>query len=146
MYRFALFATLFSLSVTSFAADQLNGTSWRTIDDSTGKPRAVIKFNEVNGELTGTVQSLIDKNATKVCEKCTGSLKNKPVVGLTLVHGLKAVSGNKDTYEDGNILDPKSGKTYKLKANLADNGKTLNLRGYMGVSLLGRNQTWQRID
>lgn len=146
MYRFVLLASLLSVGMSSFAADQLNGTTWKTIDDTTGKPRAVVKFEETNGELHGTVQALLDKDATKVCQKCSGALKNKPVVGLTLVHGLKPVSGVKNAYDYGNIIDPKSGKTYKLKGTLSDDGRTFNLRGYMGVSLLGRNQTWQRVD
>ncbi|XID75097.1 DUF2147 domain-containing protein [Alkanindiges sp. WGS2144] len=146
MRRFALVSIMMAVSAATFAADQLDGSVWRTIDDKTGKPRAMVKFTETNGSLSGTVQSLLDKNATKVCEKCTGNLKNKPVVGMTLVHGLRAVDGVKNSYDYGSILDPKSGKTYKLKGTLSDDGKTFNLRGYLGVSLLGRNQVWQRVQ
>lgn len=146
MRRLVLMSVIMAVSAVSFAADQLDGSVWKTIDDKTGNPRATVKFTETNGTLSATIQSLLDKNAVKVCGKCTGSLKNKPVVGLTVVHGLKASSSDKNTYENGNILDPKSGKTYNLKGALSDNGRTLNLRGYMGVSILGRNQVWQRIN
>ena len=146
MLRFALMSAIMAVSSVSFAADQLDGSVWKTIDDKTGNPRATVKFTEANGELSATILNLIDKNATKVCEKCPGSLKNKPVVGLTVVHGLKAVNSAKNTYDYGNILDPKTGKTYRLKGTLSDDGKTLNLRGFMGVALLGRNQTWKRVN
>ncbi len=147
MRRFILMSAMMAMSAVGFAADRLDGTVWKTIDDKTGKPRATVKFTETsNGTLSATVQNLIDKDATKVCEKCTGNLKNKPVVGLTIVHGLKQVSGVKNTYDYGSILDPKSGKTYKLKGTLSEDGNTLNLRGYMGVSLLGRNQVWHRVQ
>ncbi|SSS47647.1 signal peptide [Acinetobacter baumannii] len=63
---------------------------------------------------------------------------------MTIVHNLKNVGGN--SYENGTILDPKSGKTYKLKGELAEGGKKLKLRGYIGVSALGRNQTWIRAN
>lgn len=146
MRRFILMSLMMAVSAASFAADQLNGTTWKTIDDTTGKPRAIVKFTEVNGALSGTVQTLLDKDATRVCTSCSGSLKNKPVVGLTIVHGLKPVSGVSNSYDYGSILDPKTGKTYKLKGTLSDDGKVLNLRGYLGISLLGRNQTWQRAN
>ncbi len=69
---------------------------------------------------------------------------NKSLKGLKIVHGLKNVGGT--SYEDGTILDPSSGKTYKLKGELVDGGKTLELRGFIGVSVLGRNQTWIRAN
>ena len=146
MRRLVLMSVIMAVSAVSFAADQLDGSVWKTIDDKTGKPRATVKFTETNAGLNATIQSLLDKDALKVCGKCTGSLKNKPIVGLTVVHGLKAASGDKNTYENGSILDPKNGKTYNVKGTLSDNGKTLNLRGYMGVSILGRNQVWQRVN
>ena len=146
MRRFILMSAIMAVSAVSFAADQLDGSVWKTIDDKTGNPRATVKFNEVNGTLNASIINLIDKNAVKICDKCTGSLKGKPVVGITVVHGLKAVSGLKNTYDYGNILDPKNGKTYKLKGTLSDDGKVFNLRGYMGVSILGRNQVWHRVS
>lgn len=146
MRGFILMSVVMLMSAASFAADQLNGSTWKTIDDKTGKPRATVKFSESNGALSATIQNLLDKDAAKTCSNCKGSLKNKPVVGLTIVHGLKPVSGVKNSYDYGSILDPKTGKTYKLKGTLSEDGKVFNLRGYLGVSLLGRNQTWQRVD
>ena len=146
MRSLVLMSALMAVSAVSFAADQLDGSVWKTIDDKTGNPRATVKFTESNGALNATVINLIDKTALKVCDKCTGNLKGKPVVGIAVVHGLKAVSGEKNSYDYGSILDPKNGKTYKLKGTLSDDGKVLNLRGYMGISVLGRNQVWRRVS
>ena len=146
MKRFALMTALLIASAGSFAQDQLAGTTWKTIDDTPGKPRALIKFSESGDGLSGTIQQLLAKDALTRCEKCSGSLKNAPVVGMTVVHGLKQMNGSKTDYGNGTILDPKSGKTYKLKGSLTPDGRTFNLRGYIGIAALGRNQTWVRAD
>lgn len=134
-----------TVSAAGFANSSLDGTKWQTIDDNTGKPRAVVEFTEKNGLLNGTVIALVDKNAAKTCQHCSGSLKNAPVVGLRIVRNLKPVSGDATAYENGTILDPYNGKTYKLKGQLSDDGKELNVRGFIGISLLGRTQTWHRL-
>lgn len=135
-----------AVSISSYAKDPLDGSLWRTIDDKTGKPRATVQFTESNGSLSATVKSLLDKTAKTHCEDCTGSLKNAPVVGMRIVNNLKPVQGETNAYDSGTIMDPYNGKTYRLKGTVSADGKTLNLRGYIGISLLGRNQTWQRIE
>jgi uncharacterized protein (DUF2147 family) len=146
MRHFMMATALLAVSFGSFANSALDGTVWQTIDDTTGKPRAVVEFSESNGALSATVKALLDKKAKTVCDSCSGNLKNKPVVGLQIVSNLKPVAGQPNVYENGTILDPHNGKTYKLKGTVSADGKTLNLRGYIGVSLLGRNQTWKRIE
>jgi uncharacterized protein (DUF2147 family) len=129
------------LSFASFAsaADPLNGTVWKTIDDKTNKAKALVKFTEQkNGTLSATIQQVLTSGEENACSKCEGPYKNKSLKGLTIVHGLKNTGNNK--YEGGSIVDPNSGKTYKLKSTL--NGKTLEMRGFIGVSALGRTQTW----
>jgi uncharacterized protein (DUF2147 family) len=71
-------------------------------------------------------------------------LQDRPIVGLEIVKGLEYAGGGR--WEDGTIYDPESGKTYKSKAQLADGGDTLALRGYIGFSLLGRTSHWQRLE
>ena len=93
-----------------------------------------------NGELTGKIVKLF-ANPDAVCEKCEGALKGKPVVGMTILTGLKK---DGEEWEGGKILDPKSGKVYSAKAKLTDGGKKLEVRGFLGVALLGRTQTWER--
>ena len=134
-----------AFSTSLFAADVLHNTQWKTIDDETGKPKAVVEFKQnSDGTLSARIKDLLDPDALKVCNDCTGALKGKPMVGLPIVNRLKLVS--KNSYGNGTILDPKSGSTYSLKGQLSADGKKLELRGFKGVSLLGRNQTWYRIQ
>tara|TARA_Y100000588_G_scaffold326919_1_gene361601 strand:- start:774 stop:1268 length:495 start_codon:yes stop_codon:yes gene_type:complete len=114
---------------------------WVTIDDKTGKKRAVVYINESNGRLTGTIQKVYKQAGdTGVCSKCPGRFKNKPIKGLTFLWGLK--KENATTYSGGRILDPKSGKIYRAK--VTQKGNKLYVRGYVGVSMLGRTQVWVR--
>ena len=126
------------------AADSPVGT-WRTIDDSTGKAKAIVEISEQGGALQGKVLEVLqsDDGPHPVCKKCEGTRHNQPIEGMTIVWDMKS---DGDEWSGGHILDPKSGKTYKCKMSLADDGKTLKVRGYLGVSLLGRNQQWQRVE
>jgi len=145
MKKIALALGLLGLTVLANAADPLNGTVWKTIDDKTKQPRAVVKFTEQkNGVLTASIQSILTPGEENACSKCEGPYHNKSLKGLTIVHGLKNAGGT--SYEGGSILDPQTGKTYKLKGNIAAGGKKLELRGYIGVAALGRNQTWIRAN
>lgn len=112
---------------------------WRTIDDTTGKPKAVVQISHNGGVYSGKIVSLADgvKNECPACQPA------KPLIGLTVLTGLKENGGQ---YEGGKIYDPKNGKTYSAKAELANGGKTLKVRGYLGISALGRTQTWQKAD
>lgn len=134
---------LMSAAVLVHAADPLNGTVWKTIDDKSKQPKAIVKFSEQkNGTLSATIQQVLTPGEENSCVKCEGTYHNKSLKGLTIVQNLKSTGSN--TYGGGTILDPKNGKTYKLKGELA--GQKLNLRGYIGVSALGRNQVWQRVQ
>lgn len=125
------------------AADPLNGTVWKTIDDESKQAKALVKFTEQkNGTLSASIIQVLTPGEENSCGKCEGPYHNKSLKGVTIVHNLKNVGGN--NYDSGTILDPKNGKTYKLKGSLA--GSKLNLRGYIGISALGRNQTWVRAN
>ncbi|MCO8100747.1 DUF2147 domain-containing protein [Acinetobacter indicus] len=145
MKKIALALGLMGLTALANAADPLNGTVWKTIDDKTKQAKATVKFTEQkNGTLTATIQSILTPGEENACTKCEGPYKNKSLKGLTIVRGLKNSGGT--NYDSGSILDPQSGKTYKLKGQLADGGQKLQLRGYIGVAALGRNQTWVRVQ
>lgn len=145
MKKIALALGLMSLAALANAADPLNGTTWKTIDDKTKQPKALVKFTEQkNGTLSASIQSILTPGEENACKKCEGPYHNKSLKGLRIVTGLKNVGGT--SYEHGSILDPQSGKTYKLKGQLAEGGKKLELRGFIGVAALGRNQTWIRAD
>ena len=135
---------LFGAAMAAHAADQLNGTVWQTIDDETKKPKAIVVFTEQkNGTLSASIQKVLTPGEENSCTNCEGPYKNKPLHGVTIVRGLKNVGGNQ--YDNGSILDPKNGKTYSLKGQLINGGKQLKIRGYLGFSALGRNQTWNRV-
>lgn len=133
------------LSMTSIAmAEPLNGSTWRTFDDATGKPKAIVQFENKNGVLTGTITQRLEGSTITNCVKCSGALKNRPLVGLPIISGLKANGNNQ--YDQGEVLDPLTGKTYKLKGKLSADGQTLEMRGFIGFSMLGRTQTWKRAN
>ncbi len=127
------------------ASDVLNGMVWKTIDDETKQAKSLVIFKEQpNGTLSASIQKTFNAQEETSCSLCQGTFHNKPLKGAVIVQGLKHVGGT--VYEDGHITDPKNGKTYNLKGELTNNGRVLKLRGYMGVSVFGRNQTWIRVN
>ena len=131
------------LSLAALAADSPAGL-WRTIDDKSGKEKSLVRIVDVNGELRGTIEKLFrepGEDPNPNCEKCPGDKKNKPVVGMTILTGLKK---DKDQWSGGEILDPQNGKIYRCKLWLDDKGRELHVRGFIGVALLGRTQIWIR--
>ena len=145
MKKIALALSVLGLTALAHAADPLNGTVWKTIDDKTKQAKALVKFTEQkNGTLTASIQGILTPGEENTCTKCEGPYHNKSLKGLTIVRGLKNTGGT--SYDGGSILDPQTGKTYKLKGKLADGGKKLELRGFVGVAALGRNQTWVRVN
>ncbi|CAN7165521.1 DUF2147 domain-containing protein [Bosea sp. LjRoot237] len=115
---------------------------WRNVDDVSGKPRALIRISEANGALQGKIEKVfLAANESPTCTKCEGALKNAPVIGLVILSGLKKDGAE---FTGGRILDPDNGKTYSSKIYLTDGGKRLNVRGFVGISMLGRSQIWQR--
>ena len=117
---------------------------WKNIDDKTGKPKALIRITETGGELSGKIEKLfLDENEDKnpKCDKCTGPNKDQPVIGMTILFGLKK---DGDEYNGGKILDPANGKLYSSKLAVVEHNKKLNVRGFIGVPFMGRTQTWLR--
>ena len=134
----------FMFSGSLFAAD-LTGT-WQSIDDKTGSPKALIEITKAeNGTFTGKIVKVTPRagyTPKTICVDCPAPYTNKPLVGLEIIKGLQHVDNN--NYANGRILDPLAGKMYSLKGRLAANGKRLTLRGYVGISAIGRTQTWIR--
>lgn len=117
---------------------------WKTIDDATGKPKALVRITEDHGVLQGKIEKLFrepGEDQNPKCTECTDSRKDQPMIGMEILSGLKK---DGDEYSGGHILDPKNGKVYKSKAELKDGGKKLSVRGYIGVPMLGRSQVWVR--
>ena len=117
---------------------------WRSIDDKTKKERSIIRISEVNGELEGVVEKIYDQpgdDPAHLCKECKDERKDKPIVGMTILSGMKKEG---DAWAGGEILDPKNGNTYRCKMTLSEDGKSLKVRGFIGISLIGRTQTWHR--
>ena len=119
---------------------------WQSIDDISGKPKALIRISEHKGVLEGRIEQLYrapGQDQNPVCDSCEGARHNQPVIGMVFMSGLKK---DGDEYNGGEILDPDNGKVYRSKIALRDGGRQLSVRGYIGVPLLGRSQTWLRHD
>ncbi len=117
---------------------------WRSIDDKTKQERSIIRITEVNGELRGVVEKIFDQpgdDPAHLCKECRDERKDKPIIGMTILWGLKK---DGESWGGGEILDPKNGKIYSCKMTLSEDGKSLNVRGFIGISLIGRSQTWYR--
>ncbi|HJF28134.1 DUF2147 domain-containing protein [Acinetobacter bohemicus] len=140
-----------ALLLSSFSgmiwANDITGL-WKNIDDKTGSSKAVLEIRqESNGSYTAKIIKVTPRpgyTPKETCVSCPAPYTNKPILGLDVLTGLKADGEN--NYVGGKILDPLSGKIYSTKARLSPNGKRITLRGYVGVSALGRSQTWIRHD
>lgn len=142
MKKSIIFSVVVFFSIISNVHCQSVLGKWKTIDDETNKPKSVVEIYEKSGKIYGKVVEIFEADKkNKVCEECSGEDKNKPILGITVIKGLKK-DGNE--YNDGQILDPKNGKLYKCFITLEDNDK-LKVRGYVGFSLLGRTQYWYRV-
>ena len=121
---------------------------WRTIDDSTKKDKSLVRIVETNGVYSGKVEKIVDPDSPKdsVCKDCTDERKDKPVVGMTILRGVKQSPKDSAVYEGGDILDPNNGKVYRVRIKVVDNGARLEVRGYIGTPMLGRTQTWVRAE
>ncbi len=146
-----ILCTVFLFAINLFAEtapveSKVTG-QWRTIDDETSKPKSIVELYEVDNKLYGKILQVFyapEEKQHTTCEKCSGDKKDKPIVGMEFLIGLKKNSDTK--WADGDILDPKNGKVYSCKIELIENGQKLKVRGFIGFSLLGRTQVWERFQ
>lgn len=145
LLRSVLVAALLVFTPQVFAATTSPVGTWQQVDDATGKPKSIIQITDHNGKLQGKVLKVLlsDQGTNPICKDCEGERHNKPVVGMTIMWDMSA---NGDHWSGGKILDPHNGKVYKCKVSLGENGDTLDVRGYIGLSMFGRTQTWHRIE
>ncbi len=128
------------LFVATLSYAQIEG-KWKTIDDQTGKAKSIVEITKKpNGKYYGKVVQLLIKPENPNCTGCKDDRKNKPIQGMEVIRDMQK-EGNEFT--GGTITDPKTGKTYKC--NITRNGDKLDVRGYMGFSLIGRTQTWHAV-
>jgi|SRR5690625_1525260 len=116
---------------------------WKTIDDETKEEKSHVRIYETpDGKLEGKViRILTPGRQDATCKDCSGKNKDQPIKGMVVLWDLK--KSDSDTWKGGYILDPNNGKEYKCRITLKDEN-TLDVRGYIGFSLIGRTQTWYR--
>jgi len=135
---------------STFAAAQATSAAglWKTVDDSTKKEKSLVRITEAGGVYTGKVEKFLDPATAPdmVCKECSDERKGQPVLGMTIIRNIRQSADDKAEFEGGEILDPNNGKVYKAKLKLVDNGSKLDVRGYIGMPMLGRTQTWQRVE
>ena len=120
--------------------DSVVGT-WVNIDDETGVEKSEITLYVENGKLYGRIERLLlPEDQGKLCVDCKGKEKNQPIEGLVIVKGLEREG---ESWTNGDIMDPANGKNYDCTIKL-DDANTLNVRGFLGFSFLGRTQIWKR--
>lgn len=138
-----------SISVAVIAGPAFDPSSavglWEQVDEKTGKPESWFKITESDGIYQGNIVKIFFKpgeDENWACEKCEGDEKGKPVLGLALIKGMRR---NGNAYEDGTIMDPRDGAVYRALMQLSPDGQKLEVRGYLGISLFGRSQIWNRL-
>ncbi len=132
---------IFLTATMFYAQAQTIMGKWKTIDDATKQPKAIVEIYEKAGKLYGKITSILNPDQQdKLCVKCTGTQKNEPVLGLVI---LKATPDGADAAA-GEILDPNNGKNYSCNLTL-ESKNVLKIRAYIGFSIIGRTQYWQRI-
>lgn len=147
----ALAAPLLAVAALGIAAPALRadpGTSpaglWKNIDDETKQAKALIRVTDQGGVFSGRIEKILTEKTDAVCDKCTDDRKDKPVQGMTIVTGMRGNADQPGLFDGGEILDPNNGKVYRSQMRLTDGGRKLEVRGYIGVPLFGRTQTWLR--
>ena len=143
-----LFAAAILLAHAAAFAQATPVGLWKTIDDETKKEKSLIRITDAGGVLTGKLEKFLDPATAvdAVCDKCPDERKDKPLMGMTLIRNVKHSASDVALWEGGDIVDPNNGKVYKVRLTPADGGKKLEVRGYIGMPLLGRTQTWIRVE
>mgnify|MGYP003350868720 FL=1 len=143
MKRVIWLGSFFLILTTPVLAQTLDAVTgyWKTIDDDTQRETSIVKLEIINQRLQGVVVKMLADPPDSVCEKCTDYRKNQPILGMKIMEGLTQTKPG--FWSGGEILDPDNGKTYRVQ--LSAHGDKLFVKGYIGISLFGREQVWVRV-
>jgi uncharacterized protein (DUF2147 family) len=143
----AFYVGLLAWGIIPASAQQPDATGvWQQIDSDTGKVGSYVYVHSVHGVYEGDIVKLFLKpgdSPNPICAGCKGDQKGHPFLGLRLMYGLKK---DGSTYSGGTIVDPRDGSEYNVELTLSDDGETLTVRGFIGISLFGQSLEWKRLD
>lgn len=144
-------ATIFLAPLSGFCfSNESPAGYWKTIDDVTNKPKSILEIKEARDRtLTGKIVKIYPRpgyDENEVCVECKGERHNQRIVGMVIMEHLKPSTSDRRQWVSGQILDPVNGKTYNCQLTLMDGGKEAVVRGYIGMPLFGRSQTWYRVN
>lgn len=146
-YKSALAAILL-LSLPALACGGELAGLWQEFDDQTGKVEALIRIGKTAaGTYEGTIEKLVPDvpaNAARLCSSCQGGLRNKPLLGLRILSDMKRE--DEMNFDGGEIVDPDDGKVYRCHIRLSEDGKSMEVTGYIGAKWLGQSETWRRAE
>lgn len=141
-----LLSLLTAFILTGTEAPTVEGR-WKTIDDETGKAKSIVEIYKSGGKLYGKIVKLFrepNEDQDPVCDECEGANYNKKITGMVIIEGM-VFDEDDNEWDDGTILDPKSGTVYDCKLWLdEDNANILKVRGY--IAFFFRTQTWERMS
>jgi uncharacterized protein (DUF2147 family) len=137
-------AILFLCAAASWAQDPALG-QWHTIDDETGEIKSLVTLSVVeNGSMVGFITKVLAADpGDGLCDKCEGDMKNQPVEGMKFIWGFEKMAEGE--WEKGYLLDPETGDIYSGNITITEDPSRLDVRGYVGISLFGRSQTWIKV-